>query len=188
MQEQVTELFQNVLDADNSTEAVPRRMAAYYRAAWDKAFRFDPQPVGFELVNDEVFTEILEPNTVYDLIDYHLRECVKRKIRMRLCKNCGRYIAVTGRANTEYCSRPFDRRGRTCKEVGAFAQWTLSKKGDELFKDYRREYKKRFARMKVGTMDTGRFYQWSREAREKKAECEKGIISPKDFADWLRES
>ena len=110
MQEQVTELFQNVLDADNSTEAVPRRMAAYYRAAWDKAFRFDPQPVGFELVNDEVFTESPAPNTVYDLIDYYLRACVKREIRMRVYKNCGRYFAVTGRANTEYCSRPFDSR------------------------------------------------------------------------------
>lgn len=99
-----------LLDVGNSTEAVPRRMAVYYRTVWDKAFRFHPQPVGFELVNDEVFTESPAPNTVYDLIDYYLRACVKREIRMRVYKNCGRYFAVTGRANTEYCSRPFDSR------------------------------------------------------------------------------
>lgn len=99
-----------LLDVGNSTEAVPRRIAVYYRTVWDKAFRFHPQPVGFELVNDEVFTESPAPNTVYDLIDYYLRACVKREIRMRVYKNCGRYFAVTGRANTEYCSRPFDSR------------------------------------------------------------------------------
>ena len=56
---------------------------------------------------------------VYDLIDYHLRECIKREVKMRVCKNCGRYFSITGRANTGYCNRPFDSRGRTCKEVGA---------------------------------------------------------------------
>ena len=50
---------------------------------------------------------------VYDLIDYHLRECIKREVKMRVCKNCGRYFALTGRTNTEYCSRPFDEKGRT---------------------------------------------------------------------------
>ena len=37
-----------LLDADNGTEAVPRRMVAYYRTVGDKAFRFYPQLVGFE--------------------------------------------------------------------------------------------------------------------------------------------
>ena len=87
---------------------------------------------------------------VYDLIDYHLRECIKREVKMRVCKNCGRYFALTGRTNTEYCSRPFDEKGRTCREVGAIALWTKRKSRDALFQDYRREYKNRFARMKAG--------------------------------------
>ena len=93
---------------------------------------------------------------VYDLIDYHLRECIKREVKMRVCKNCGRYFALTGRTNTEYCSRPFDEKGRTCREVGAIALWTKRKSRDALFQDYRREYKNRFARMKAGS--------WSRRS------------------------
>ena len=61
---------------------------------------------------------------VYDLIDYHLRECIKREVKMRVCKNCGRYFALTGRTNTENVSRPFDEKGRTCREVGASALGT----------------------------------------------------------------
>ena len=119
------------------------------------------------------------------IIDYHLRECVKREVKMRVCKNCDRYFAVTGRVTTEYCSRPFDSKGRTCKEVGAIAQWTRSKKDDDVFKDYRREYKKRFARMKAGTLPPEEFYAWSKRAREKKAACEAGEISQEEFRKWL---
>ena len=101
------------------------------------------------------------------------------------CKNCGRYFAVTGRATTEYCNRPFDSRGRTCKEVGAIAQWTLSKKGDDVFNEYRREYKKRFARMKAGKLSSDEFYAWSKAAREVKAACEAGEITQDKFKAWL---
>ncbi len=188
MQAQIIDLFKNVLDIDNGTEAVPQRMAAYYKTAGEHAFRFHPQPVGFELINDEIFTEVLEPHSVYDLIDYHLRECVKQEVKMRVCKNCGRYFAITGRTTTEYCNRPFDSRGRTCKEVGAIAQWTLSKRDDDVFKDYRREYKKRFARMKAGTLPAEEFYAWSKKAREKKAAHDSGKIPQEEYIVWLKES
>ena len=133
----------------------------------------------------EYFAEVLKPTSIYDMIDYHLRECAKREVKMRKCKNCGRYFAVTGRATTEYCNRPFDSRGRTCKEVGAIAQWTLSKKGDDVFNDYRREYKKRFARMKAGKLPPEEFYTWSKAAREVKAACEAGEITQDKFKAWL---
>ena len=98
---------------------------------------------------------------------------------MRVCKNCGRYFAMTGRATVEYCSRPFDSRGRTYKEVGAIAQWTLSTKGDDVFQGW--EYKKRFARMKAGTLPAEEFYAWSRKFREMRAACDAGKISRNEF-------
>lgn len=150
-------------------ELLPQKMVSYYKAAGDRAFRFCTQSVSYELIDNEVFAEVLEPSVVYDLIDGHPRECIKREVEMRVCKNCGRYFALTGRTNTEYCSRPFGEKGRTCREVGAIALWTKRKSGDTLFRDYRRENKKRFARMKAG-----------------KLEPEK--LSPEDYAAWLRES
>ena len=50
MQSQITDLFKDVLDIDTGTDVVPQRMAAYYTAAGEGAFRFYPQPVSFELV------------------------------------------------------------------------------------------------------------------------------------------
>ena len=107
---------------------------------------------------------------------------------MRTCSNCGKYFAVTGRATTEYCDRVFDEKGRTCKDVGAIVQWTRSKQDDEIFKAYRREYKKRFAWIKAGRISDEDFYAWSEKAREQKKKCDKGLITLEEFQRWLSES
>lgn len=65
MQGQIVELFENVLDADNSDEPTSKRMVDYYQRSGETAFRFYPQPIGFELIG-EVFTEVLTPNNIYD--------------------------------------------------------------------------------------------------------------------------
>ena len=115
MQGQIVELFENVLDADNSDEPTSKRMVDYYQRSGETAFRFYPQPIGFELIG-EVFTEVLTPNNIYDILDFQLRACVKQEIKMRRCKNCGRYFAVMRHGATEYCGRVADERGRTCRE------------------------------------------------------------------------
>ena len=115
IQKQIIRLFQNVLlDRDDVKKPIPDRMAAYYcREGSDtlNTFQFQALPLKFELVDSHTFTEILYPETVYDLIDYSVRECVKRKQRMRICKNCGRYFALTGRNTAEYCGRVIDEKG-----------------------------------------------------------------------------
>lgn len=117
-----------------------------------------------------------------------MRECIRQEVRLRRCKNCGRYFAIQIRSTAEYCDRPVDDRGRTCKDVGAITQWTKSKKDDTLFNDYRREYKKRFARTKVGKYDTATLYAWGEKARAKLAECRAGVISVEEFREWLENS
>lgn len=67
MQGQIVELFENVLDADNSDEPTSKRMVDYYQRSGETAFRFYPQPIGFELIG-EVFTEVLTPNNIYDTL------------------------------------------------------------------------------------------------------------------------
>ena len=156
--------------------------------AGKELFRFQPQRMNYELLYQETFAEVLCPKTVYDLIDYHLRECLKREIKMRVCKNCGHLFAVTGHGGTEYCDRSFDEKGRTCKEIGAFRVWEKSKSDDEVFKVYRREYKKRFAWIRAGRITKDEFYSWSEKAREKKIECEEGYITLEKFIQWLKNS
>ena len=113
---------------------------------------------------------------------------VKRKQRMRICKNCGRYFALTGRNTAEYCDRVIDEKGRTCRDVGAIYQWTKSKAGDKIFAVYRREYKRRFAWIRAGKISAEELYAWGEKARAKKVECDDGSISLEEYQEWLKNS
>ena len=188
IQLQLLDLIEHALDIDGEKKPVRKKLAAFYRARGDEAFRFAQQPMSFELIDDETFVEVLHPNSIYDLIDYHLRECIRQETRMRRCKNCGRYFAIQLRSTAEYCGRVIDGRGRTCKDVGAITAWTKSKKTDTLFNDYRREYKKRFARTKVGKYTAEALYAWGERAREKVDECRAGKITVDEFREWLENS
>lgn len=191
MQKQIKGLIAQALDMDGEKKPVSEKMVAYYNAEDGdtlNTFQFQPQTMNFEVIDRRIFAEVLYPKDIYDLIDHHIRECVKREVRMRVCKNCLRYFAVTGKASTEYCDRICDSKGRTCREMGAINTWTQRKQGDEVFKEYRREYKKRFARINAGKLTKSAFYAWSEEARKKKEDCDSGVISPEEFSRWLKES
>ena len=191
MQKQIKGLIAQVLDMDGEKKPVSEKMVAYYSAEGGdtlNTFRFQPQTMSFEVIDHKVFAEVLYPRDIYDLIDFHVRECVKREVRMRVCKNCLRYFAVTGKASTEYCGRICDSKGRTCREMGAINTWTQRKQGDDVFKEYRREYKKRFARINAGKLTKSAFYAWSEEARRRKDDCDSSVISPEEFSRWLKES
>lgn len=191
MQKQIQRLFQNVLDIElGKKSSLQNLMASYYnREGSDtlNTFQFRALPLKFEPVDSHNFTEVLYPGTVYDLIDYFLRECVQREQRMRVCKNCGLYFAVKGRGTAEYCDVTTDGKGRVCKEIGAFVQWSQSKEDDEIFKVYRREYKKRFAWTKTGKISSTTLYAWGEKAREKKMECEEGKITLEEYREWLKD-
>lgn len=191
MQKQIKGLIAQVLDMDGEKKFVSEKMVAYYNAEGGdtlNTFQFQPQTMNFEVINHKIFAEVLYPRDIYDLIDFHVRECVKREVKMRVCKNCLRYFAVTGKASTEYCGRICDSKGRTCREMGAINTWTQRKQGDEVFKEYRREYKKRFARINAGKLTKSVFYAWSEEARRKKEDCDSGVITTEEFSRWLKES
>ena len=72
--------------------------------------------------------------------------------------------------------------------MGAIALWTKNKSSDEVFKLYRREYKKRFAWIKAGKALPEEVYAWGERAREKKRECEEGKITLGEFEGWLSRS
>lgn len=191
-QKQIQRLFQSVLDIElGKKSSVPELMAAYYdREGTDtlNTYQFSTLPLKFELVDKHTFTEILYPNSIYDLIDYFLRKCIQQEQRMRVCKNCGLYFAVKGRGTAEYCDITTDEKDRVCKEIGALKHWMKSKEDDEVFNAYRREYKKRFAWTKTGKISPAMLYAWGEKAREKKAECEGRKITLEEYQEWLKNS
>ena len=187
MQRQILFLFQTVLDAELKDIDFSARVHEYEKASRLNRFDFQPMQISYEPAGGVIFTDALYPKNIYDVIDFSLRECVRQNIPMRRCKNCGKYFALTVHGSTEYCSRVFDSRGRTCKEVGAMRQYAQVHAQDELLKIYRREYKRRFAWIRAGKISQEEFSAWSREMQFEKEKCDKGEITVAEFTQRLKQ-
>ena len=190
VQEQLLRLADGVFDADSSSESNLERLTAYYQVNTRRhlPYKFLPLTTTCELVDDKYFTEVLNAPDMFELINFHVCECVRQNIKMRKCKNCGRYFALTGHAGTDYGDRPFGPNGRSCRMVGASKVWAERKKSDDVFSAYRREYKKRFAHIAAGKCTQEQFLQWVAKARKEKLKCAAGIITMEAYLDWLKNS
>ena len=190
-QKQVQRFFDLVLDVDSAGRDPQQQAAKNYLHDSPRdpgLFRFRPIPLSFEPVEPGRCSPVLYSASILDMIDYSLRSCVERGITVRRCKNCGRYFPQTGRVSAEYCERPVPRGQQTCREAGAFQQWTKKQSDDPVFKAYRKEYKKRFAWIKAGRISDTDFYAWSERAREMKKKCDRDVITLEEYVEWLKNS
>ena len=190
LQLQLMSLFESVFDVDQSEDTIIDRLNQVLSAknsTGSQAFQFGMLETRYEKTAQGC-AEVLYAKNLKDLVDFALRQCISKEVRLRVCKNCGRYFAIGKSAKSEYCTLFPDEKGRTCRDTGAITTWTKKRENDDVFKNYRREYKKRFARIKAGTLRQADFYKWSEQAREQKSLCEAGIITPEEFAAWLAKS
>ena len=190
-QRQVLRFFALVLDVDSAGRDPQRQAAQKYLYDMPKdpdLFRFRPIPLSFEPVEPGRCSPVLYSAGIADMIDYSLRSCVERGVTVRRCKHCGRWFPQTGRVSAEYCERPVARGQQTCREAGAFQQWTKKQSDDPVFRVYRKEYKRRFAWIRAGRISDTDFYAWSEQAREMKKKCDRDVITLEEFTEWLKRS
>lgn len=188
VQDQVRSLLEMVLDAGTSEKStISEKIVRYYSSRENSGlsgFKFEPQQTCYEIIDKKTFTEVIYPTSIYNIIDFLVRECIKREVRFRVCKNCSRYFALTGYSNAEYCDRVYDDQGHTCKEMGALKVWQKKAK-KPAYELYSKEYKKRFARIKYGKITKEDFYQWAEEARVYRDKCMADEMEYDEFKNWL---
>lgn len=158
-QEQARIFWERILDIDRVGREVRQstKTTYFFDQPHDTAlFHFEPIPVSFGVIRNGDCGEILYPNTIRDLIDFSLRECVRREIPVRRCRSCGRYFPITGRITAEYCSRPSPS-GKLCRSTAPVRKWAESRRSNQIFQEYRREYKRHFAWIKAGKITKEQF-------------------------------
>lgn len=162
MKKQTNRISEMVLDIDKGSGPAQKRMASFLRYEKKysrRTFEFvSSLPLHFEATGQDTFGEVLYPRDVYDLIGFSLREAIKRK-----------------------------QKTRTCKDLGSTIRWTKDRADDDIFKIYRREYKRCFAWIKAGRITAEEFYTWSEKAREKKTEYDSGKITLEEYQLWQKD-
>ena len=185
-QERLKTLFHDVLDILAARDmTLQQRLTKYYGRPPAEVYQFRPLTISYESAGEEGFADVLYPQSIHDLISFTVCACLQRGQLFRVCKSCGRYFALTGYSNTEYCDRLFQDTGKTCKEVGAVKVYWNKIVTDPVISLYNRVYKKRFARIRSGRLSRDDFYAWSEQARVMRDRCLAGEISIDELERWL---
>jgi len=172
LQQHLETLFSEVFDVLPPEKSIREKLAEYMSAGDNVSrFFFSALSTGYEQVKPGVFTEVLYPNSIDEIVEFFVRECIRRELRFRRCKSCGKFFALTGYANTEYCDRLFGGSGKTCKEAGAVRLYRTKVTDDPVIQAYNKAYKKRFAWIKYKKITKEAFYEWSERARVERDKC-----------------
>jgi len=134
---------------------------------------------------ETALAEVLYPETVTDLYCYLKSLYLRREVRFKPCKHCGRYFVVTGNGGAEYCNRLIPGSSRTCRQIGAVRIYQSRQLENPAVKLFTKSYKTHNARVRYGTLTHEQFAEWSKEARAKRDECVSGKLSLEDLQEWL---
>lgn len=199
LQKKLGTLFSNIFDVMQDGKPMTEKLSEYFTAhnASDR-FSFSVLSTGYEQVERGAFTEILYPNSVEEIVEFFVREVLRRELRFRRCKSCGKFFALTGYSNTEYCDRLFGDSGKTCKEAGAVRLYRTKITADPVVRAFNKEYKKRFAWIKYKKITKEAFYEWSERARIERDKCmakreattdgDTKLRALKELEQWLRDN
>ena len=132
-----------------------------------------------------ITAEVLNTESVSDLICFLLCRYLDMNLRFHACKFCGKLFGVVGNYKQEYCSRVIPGSEKTCKEMGSVRLYEKKIFSEPAIKEYKRSYKAHNARIRYGLMTREDFDKWAAEAREKRDACVAGKLSLEDFVSWL---
>ena len=126
----------------------------------------EPEGCQPELVEKMYFDRLL------DFVYVELMRGLQKGYVPKRCANCGRWFLQSPGATYAYCDGPVPgQEGKTCREVGASANFQEKVRNNEIWKLHQRAYKKYFARTRKGTMSKPDFEAWAREAEQLRDEA-----------------
>jgi hypothetical protein len=133
--------------------------------------------------------EMVNIDTLSDLIRFELFNTIKNKLTIKRCGYCGGYFIPRGRTDMEYCNRIILGEKKRCNEIGAFRKRATLVKTDPVFIAYIAAVK-RMSKRKNATngLSEKKYQDWSWQAVDKRDKCIDGEISLEEFKNWLDET
>lgn len=97
------------------------------------------------------------------LISIYLLDLISRDVSPQKCQNCGKPFFPMGKAI--YCDRVYGDKFQTCKRIGAMKAYGNNLLENESMREYRKAYKRNFARVRNGLMTKEEFEKWKIDAK-----------------------
>ena len=105
--------------------------------------------------------EMVDIETLNDLLRFELYHTLKRDLPIRKCKYCNEFFIARGRVDIEYCDRKKPGETKPCSIIGASRNYWDGKMDDPIYVAFQKAYKRNHSRQRVGKMTQNEFYEWS---------------------------
>ena len=126
-----------------------------------------------------------------DLLYSMFRLMLSQKLRLKRCKNCGRFFVAIKRADVEYCTRPSPQNPNLdCRSIGPMQKYNERTANDQTAKKERRVYGLLFSRCKLhpeNPQNKINFDEFAVEKKRRKKEIKQGISDLNAYDRWLDE-
>ena len=176
------------LDPDKAICSGSLSIDTYTREdGWRHSFPFHPLCLTGELVDQSVYTEVLYAKKPYDIVAYHLWECVRRRKSFCKCHLCGKYYYVSDLTDPFSLHTGNDTE-HTCAEPTSQTTYTDKAHTDEIASVYRKAYNRRYNKMHRGKLTKKKFDAWRKQARRKQEMCRAGKITLEELNEWFQTS
>lgn len=110
---------------------------------------------------------------------------LEHNIRFRKCKNCGRYFIMKGNYDNDYCDRIPEGETKNCQTIASLKNYKEKVSDNVAWKLYNKYYKRYFARMKAGNIESDVFKKWQYKATAMRDECVDGKVTEQEFEEFL---
>jgi len=184
LQNQMRELVAGALTNPQGKEKAMDRLTKFYSGKDEGKFTLGPITTYYEKIHGKGLCEILEPQSLEDILNYIIRAMVKANVFYKTCLYCGK-LFIAGHSNAEYCERPTGSSGKTCRDVGSLRVYREKQKQDPVMVEYNRAYKRNYAKIRSKRMTAEEFQEWSERAREQRDAVLRGEKELQELLEML---
>lgn len=122
-----------------------------------------------------------------EMLSLELEQMLTLDLRVKRCKNCGRYFVLKGNYPTDYCDKIPPGKNKPCQLIAATNNY--ARKLDECppLALYNREYKRLHARMRTGSLPAEQFADWKKKSKRLRDDCVEGKLTEQAFESALEQ-
>ena len=146
---------------------------------WDSS---KPHKFDLENPNEDILNQIKNKahavmvnkcESIPDFLYFEFNCLYSNNIKIKRCKNCGKYFILKGDYSTDYCDRIPGGKKLTCKKLGAIKNRKNKVKNNPILKEYEKAYKRMYARLVNHKISNEDFRLWVDQASIKRDQAVK---------------
>ncbi len=151
----------------------------------------EPITKDYEIIDDNSFPKetvcSYEINSIFDFISVNIKFLQDHKIRIKKCKNCGKYFFPHNKQ--VFCDNPSPQNNfYTCRNLPN----DIKKINDTIYYIYRSNYKTQCSKKNRNRQNDSKIYdkfdKWNLSAKEKMEECKSGKITIDEYRNWFKKN